>query len=203
MKSEEAKWIERVVGDIETTKNNNIALNVGSSTSYFREVAQPHIQKYVIDPLTRNGWKVINVDLKHSEGVDIVADVCSENFLKYVPSSSLVICTNLLEHVEDISLVIKNLQGCVIRHGYILITAPYKYKKHLDPIDNMFRPEPNDIANLFPQEKIDIISKQIIIIKEKKYYFEKSRYPLWGWRRLIGYYVGFKQKVSGILIRVK
>jgi len=203
MKIEESKWIKEVLNKIEVAKDNNIALNLGSSTSYFREVAQPHIQNQVLAPLIKNGWNVINVDLKYSEGVDIVGDICSENFLQNVPSASLVICTNLLEHVKDISLVIKNLLGSVIHDGYILLTVPYKFRKHLDPIDNMFRPTPNEIVNLFPQGRIDLINKKIIIIKEKQYYLEKSKYPLWGRRRLFLYYVGFKQKVSGVLIRVR
>lgn len=154
-------------------------------------------------PLIDNGWNVVNVEIKDSDGVDIVADVSSYSMLDTLPRSSFIICTNMLEHVPDISLVVKNLLEVTKDGGYILITVPYKYKKHPDPIDNMFRPSPDEIVNLFPEGAIEVLEKGIITIKDKKYYLLKSRFPFWGRRKLIGYYFGMRIKVSGILLRVK
>lgn len=96
----------------------------------------------------------------------------------------------MLEHLEDISIVIRKLLGVTEKGGYILLTVPYNYKRHLDPIDNMFRPTPEEIANLFPGDKIEVIDKRIIGISDKTYYQQKSRYPIWGYRKIIGYYFG-------------
>ncbi len=94
-----------------------------------------------------NGWSIVNVDLKAEEGVNIVADVTQSNFSAELQFSALTICTNMLEHVEDISLVIENLLKITIKGSFILLTVPYKYRKHLDPIDNMFRPNLNKLHN--------------------------------------------------------
>lgn len=203
MFKEEAQWIEEVTHNLHPLPENNTVFNLGSSTKAYRETVQPHIQKYVLLPLINNGWNVVNVDTKESDGVDVVADVCSYSLLDILSRSSLTICTNMLEHVSDISIVVKNLLGVTVSGGYVLITVPYKYRRHPDPIDNMFRPTPDEIASLFPKGAIEVIEKCSIIINEKKCYLQRSRFPIWGNRKLIGYYLGRRQKVSGILLKVK
>jgi hypothetical protein len=201
---EEAVWIESALQKIEPSVGNNLVANLGSSTAYFREVIQPHIHQHIILPLQHKGWKIVNVDLKHEDGVDIVADVTKDNFSQLVQPAALTICTNMLEHVEDINLVVTNLQKVTTKGGYILLTVPYKYKKHLDPIDNMFRPTPNEIAALFNKDNINIIDQKVIQIFDKIYYkVKKSKFPIWGYRHLLGYYLGKKHAVSGILIQMK
>lgn len=200
---EEAVWVEKALNKIKPLPNNNIVANLGSSTSYFREVIQPHIHKHIIESLKNRKWNIVNVDIKEEEGVDVVADVTKNDFSKKVNKSALTICTNMLEHVEDIAFVIQNLMAITINGGYILITVPYKYRRHLDPIDNMFRPTPDEIINLFSKEKIEIIEKKIITIEDKIYYKKKkSKYPIWGYREIIGYYLGNKHKVSGVLLKM-
>lgn len=201
---EEAIWVKQAISKIKPLANNNIVANLGSSTAYFREVIQPHIDQYIIKPLQMNGWSIVNVDLKAEDGVNIVADVTQSNFSAKLQPSALTICTNMLEHVEDISLVIENLLKITIKGGFILLTVPYKYRKHLDPIDNMFRPTPQQIAQLFNAYEIEIVDEGIIQIFDKSYYtYKKSRFPLWGYREIIGYYFGKKHAVSGILIKIK
>ena len=151
---EEAIWVEKALSKIDPLSSNNLVANLGSSTAYFREIIQPHIHRHIIIPLEQKGWNIINVDLKKEDGVDVVADVTKPNFSLLVKPAALTICTNMLEHVEDIALVVENLKKIVIKGGYILLTVPYKYKKHLDPIDNMFRPTPDEIAGLFAANEI-------------------------------------------------
>jgi len=201
---EEAIWIEKALNKILPLEHNNLVANLGSSTAYFREVIQPHIHQHIITKLKENGWHIINIDLKAEEGVDIIADVTKENFYELVQPSALTICTNMLEHVEDIGLVINNLQKITTKGGYILITVPYKYRKHLDPIDNMFRPTPDEIIALFPKDVYEVIDKGVIVIHDKKYYPKrKSRFPIWGSREIIAYTLGKRHKVSGILLKLK
>jgi len=200
---EEAVWIEQTLTKIKPLSNNNIVANLGSSTAYFREVIQPHIHNHIIIPLQNNGWKIVHVDFKKDEGVDIVADLTKEDFSNNFQPAALTICTNMLEHVEDINMAVTNLVKATCKGGYILLTVPYKYKKHLDPIDNMFRPTPDEIAQLFKQYAINIIDKKIMYIQDKEYYkVKKSRFPIWGYRDLIGYYLGKKHAVSGLLLQV-
>ncbi len=40
---EEAIWVKQAVSKIKPLAHNNMVANLGSSTAYFREVIQPHI----------------------------------------------------------------------------------------------------------------------------------------------------------------
>jgi SAM-dependent methyltransferase len=204
MFTEEAKWIENALKEVSLLNGNRKAANLGSSTTYFRKNVQPHIDRHVIQPLQRKGWKINHIDFKMEDGIDIVADVTQKSFgEEFKNAFGLTICTNMLEHVEDISMVVENLWEVTKNGGYILITVPYKYKKHLDPIDNMFRPTPEEIRLLFQPAMVKEIASSIIVIKDKEYYrIKRSRFPLWGRRELFRYHMGIKHKVSGILLKV-
>ncbi len=201
---EESLWIRKIFGQLKPNSNNNAVANLGSSTHHFRTVIQPHIQANLIEPLVKNCWHIHNIDFKKDEGVNLIADVTSQQFARdYENQFSLTVCTNMLEHVQDISAVINNLLTITITGGYILITVPYKYKLHYDPIDNGFRPKPSEIVSLFPHHSVKVIDSAVIIIHNKAYYqIKKSRFPLSGYRERIKYYLGIKHKVSGVLLQV-
>ena len=203
---EESIWIKNALQKIQPSKNIEVA-NICSSTGYFRKVLQPHIHNNVMVPLKDAGWNVLHVDMKDEPGVDLVADVTKYNFSgKFKNRFGLTICTNLLEHVENIDLVIKNLVDITCNNGYILITVPNKYKIHYDPIDNGFRPTPFEIASRFLQlgNPINVVAEDIVTIEEKAYYrIKKSRIPLWGYRDRVKYYLGNRHKVAGILLQVE
>ena len=203
---EESIWIKNALQKIQPSKNIEVA-NIGSSTGYFRKVLQPHIHNNIMDPLKEAGWNVLHVDMKDEPGVDLVADVTKHNFSgQFKNRFGLTICTNLLEHVEDIDLVIQNLVDITCNNGYILITVPNKYKIHYDPIDNGFRPTPFEIASRFLQmgNPINVVAEDIVTIEEKAYYrIKKSRLPLWGYRDRVKYHLGNRHKVAGILLQVE
>ena len=200
---EEALWIKDALQQIDPLKGNNLIANLGSSTKDFRTSVQPHIDEYILKPLAKK-WNVVNIDLKKEDGVDIVANISDPNFAnKYNNHFALTMCTNMLEHVESISDVAKNIFSVTIKNGYLLITVPYKYQLHYDPIDNAFRPTPKEIFELFTQGSVEIVSSKIIVITDKKYYpIKLSRFPIWGRRERIKYFFGFRHKVSGILLRL-
>jgi len=203
MFSEEAKWIEQALQMI-IINDDKTAINFGSSTLYFREHIQPHIQNYIFGPLEKKGWNILHVDIKKGEGIDMVADLTDASFnTSFKVKAALVICTNMLEHVTDIKLAVNNLITACKQNGYMLITVPYKYKKHLDPIDNMFRPTPAEIADLFTHANVNVIDDGIITIEDKSYYrIKKSAIPFWGYRERLLYYLGKRHKVSAVLLKL-
>jgi SAM-dependent methyltransferase len=202
---EESIWIKNALLRLKPAPSNNEVANIGSSTDYFRKIIQPHIHHNIIDTLETNGWKVLNVDMKQEDGVDLVADVTNTSFASpFKHRFALTICTNLLEHVQDINLVVSNLIAITRPGGHILITVPYKYKIHLDPIDNGLRPTPQEIYKLFSNAGDNIVDSNIISIKDKSYYrIKPSRFPLWGYRERLAYYFGKRHKTSGILFSIK
>lgn len=202
---EESLWIKEALQKIKPAGGKDEVANIGSSTDHFRKVIQPHIHQNIITTLESAGWKIFNVDMKMETGVDLVADVTKQNFAKpFKNKFALTICTNLLEHVEDISLVVKNLVAITQPGGYVLITVPYKYKIHLDPIDNAFRPTPEQIVQLFKDDVGEVIDSKIISIADiDQYKIKPSRFPLWGYRERLTYFLGKRHKTSGVLFSLK
>ncbi len=200
---EEAIWVGKMLDSIGPAKNRKVA-NIGSSTGHFRKIVQPHIHISIFDPLEKRDFIIQHIDAKKDEGVDIIEDITQPSFAtKYANNFQVVICTNMLEHVENIHAVIENLYACCMNDGFILITVPYKYKKHEDPIDNMYRPLPSEIFSLFEHGKVIEVESKVIVIQQKKYYSKKkSHFPFWGYREIVNYHIGRKHKVSGILLKV-
>ncbi|WP_153799459.1 methyltransferase domain-containing protein [Foetidibacter luteolus] len=203
MFSEEAGWIKEALKSVNNVPHKT-AGNFGSSTGYFRKHIQPHIHNFIFGPLESTGWKVQHIDIKAEEGVDVVADITAPSFShNFAGRYSLIFCTNMLEHVTNIPLVINNLLAAAEKNAYILLTVPYKYKKHLDPIDNMFRPTPERIDELFSHVSHSVVKAGIVTIHNKEYYrVKKSAFPLWGYRERMLYYVGRRHKVSALLIQL-
>ena len=73
-------------------------LNIGSSTAAFTTKAQPWIDEHVFAPMRARGVRVVNVDLKATEGVDLVGDICDAGFQQQVAAQSgtAILCSNLL-----------------------------------------------------------------------------------------------------------
>ncbi|MDZ7648863.1 MAG: hypothetical protein U5K54_17745 [Cytophagales bacterium] len=203
MFAEESSWIKDVIEKLPISTSMTVG-NVGSSSLEFRTKVQPHIHENIIKPLLEKGFKVVNIDIKKEVGVDVIGDITSASFgSEFHNQFDMMICTNLLEHVVDIGLVIDNLIKASMDNGFILITVPYKYKIHLDPIDNGFRPTPNEIAQLFSGREYTVVNSKIISIDNKlDYKIRKSRLPLWGYRERILFYFGKRNKVSGILLQM-
>jgi SAM-dependent methyltransferase len=202
---EESIWIKNALLKLKPKNGRDEVANIGSSTEHFRKSVQPHIHNNIIDTLSTAGWKVVNIDMKKEQGVDLVADVTKPGFAEqYKDRFGLTLCTNLLEHVEDIKLVARNLVAITRSDGHILITVPYKYKIHFDPIDNGFRPTPQEIVNLFNDVAESIIDSKIISISDiNQYRVKRSRFPGWGYRERLAYYFGKRHKTSGVLFSIK
>ena len=199
---EEAIWVREVLINLPLLGKK--VANLGSSTSEFRQIVQPHINKEIIIPLEDKGAIITHIDIKKDAGVDIEADLTAMDFSDAVNLIfDLVICTNMLEHVEDISLVVNNIFKICSPNAYLLITVPRRYPLHFDPIDNGFRPRPEELSALFSERvRCRIINSKVISIKDSNYYPVKhSRFPIWGYRLRIRYWLKYYYQVTGVLIQ--
>lgn len=164
MRIEEAKHIGNLVKRF--TENKEIRLlNVGSSTEEFRKKISPHIDAEIFSPLKKFDVVVTHFDLKEDVGVDISGDIFDINTqikLKSVHPNLILAC-NLLEHLnkekrEEFPLVMDRI---IEEEGMIIITVPYSYPLHLDPIDTYYRPSPSELCLLFPE--YDLIDSSLIV----------------------------------------
>ena len=147
---DEAKWIGTQISELTFQRRPIRCLNLGSSTGYYREISQPHINQYIFDPLRALG-KVTHMDIKEADGVDVACDFMDESSWSAVPvrAYDLVVCSNLLTHVADQIKVFKLIKRSVTPGGYILISAPHLYPYCADPFDAKYRPSQDDIVHCF------------------------------------------------------
>lgn len=147
---EEAQWIGENL--IKTFRKGQQILNVGSSTLHSRTVLQPHMHEFIFQPLKDQGIKVMHSDITVDEGVDLQGDFTDPDFIEQLKKSKFdgILCCNLLEHLEDRSLLVKALNDIVPEQGFLLITVPKQYPYHLDPIDTLYRPGVDEVTELFP-----------------------------------------------------
>lgn len=151
MRPNEARHIEMVLASL-AGEAMNPCLNIGSSTAHFRMVEQPHVDAHVFRPLRERGVRILNLDIKEDEGVDLVGNVLDPDFQTQLGElhPRLVMCSNLLEHLTDPIAFAHACASFVEPGGFLLITGPYSYPYHLDPIDTLYRPGPEEIRRLFP-----------------------------------------------------
>lgn len=151
----EARWLATQIGQIESGRLFPM-LNVGSQTEEFRMVDQPWIDEFIFGPLKERGLQVKHLDLQAGQGVDIVGDLSDSKFLAEIKkmSFSSVFCSNLFEHVVNREEIARLLTEVVPSGGFIILSVPYKFPYHPDPIDTMFRPSPEELATLFPNTTI-------------------------------------------------
>lgn len=159
---QEALWIRAVLGEFAPQRGT--VLDLGSSTEEFRRLQQPHIDFYVFRPLRRRGLRVIHVDAKHGDGVDVMLDLAApwsaDGPLAPAP---VVIATNLLEHVADRQLIARRIAELTLPGGLAIVTAPHVYPYHPDPIDTLFRPTPAELVALWPCE-FDVVRAETLVI---------------------------------------
>jgi SAM-dependent methyltransferase len=154
MLTTEAEWIGSLI-PILRDKNAFPLLNIGSSTLQFRKYQQPHIEKYIFDPLNKIGAKVLHLDLKANEGVDIVGSLDDNKIISDLIKFKFksIICSNLLEHVENPKILCQTMYEILQPKGLLIVTVPFLFPYHNDPIDTLFRPTVYELASLFPHMK--------------------------------------------------
>jgi len=211
----EAKWIAKQL--FLHSEEVFPLLIVGSSTAKFRKTEQPWIDEYIYKPISSKNFKVINSDIKSSEGVDVVFDYnnpdIKNEFVKLEFKS--VLCSNVLEHLSNKEEFCKLITSIIPEGNYIIVTCPYKYPYHPDPIDNKYRPTVEELARLFPYTKL--VKGEIITCRNYLYYlkinlqkllrvFVRILFPFYnprGWLIVIGYlkYLFTNFKVTCIVLK--
>lgn len=155
MRIEEARWIYQAIDRYlsPAADGPRHALNLGSGTKRSREQGKPHIHQLTIAPLIEKGYRVIHSDMIHAEGVDLIGDLFDPQFQKTLAElrPEIVMFCNILEHLprEKRGQVPHILHSILAPGGVLIVTVPYSYPYHADPIDTMYRPDPSELTALF------------------------------------------------------
>jgi hypothetical protein len=146
----ESIWIKTIINQIEINQNTYI-LNFGSQSQKTLKY-QPYIHYNVIAELQKKGAKIINFDIKEGEGIDISGNIYDyevfERLKKY--NFSYIFLFNVMEHVKEINEFCYRIQNLVKVNNMIIVTVPYDFPYHFDPIDNGLRPNVSELVKYFP-----------------------------------------------------
>lgn len=147
----ESLWFKKIIQ--QHLPEGGVVLNIGSSTKEFVEQTQPYIKKNLFDVMAAKGANIYNVDIKSAEGVDFVGDVTDAHFVEKLKTlqADLIICSNLLEHLENREVFCKALANLVVGRTKLIVSVPFSYPYHPDPIDTMYRPDPVELSKSFQQ----------------------------------------------------
>jgi len=147
----ESRWIGERLAEIPDADLFPL-LDLGSSTLDFRTEVQPYIDQAIFAPVRARGGRIWHVDAKSGAGVDLAGDLLDEAFVaqlaKLGARSALVL--SIFQHVADRQALARSVLRVVPSGGYILVSGPRRFPVHRDPIDNLFRPSPEEVHALFP-----------------------------------------------------
>lgn len=171
---EEAEWIKARLASLPLPAGARV-LDIGSSTLEYRTVHQPHITELVHRPLLARGCRLTCGDIKDGEGVDLVVDLSRRDIPAdmFAEPYDLVICSNILEHIEDRATFVGNvLRFCAAPgHLYVMCTVPRTFPYHADPIDTMYRPTTAELAGfLLEHAQGGVEAEEVIRIDDWSYY---------------------------------
>jgi len=152
MRFEEALKIRKIIKKYNAF--NNI-INLGSGNVEQLNRAKPWVSEYVFDLFEKSQAKILHVDAEDFPGVDIVQDLSQPNslsFCDHLKGSKLFILASVLEHIPKEAHVefLNRIYSKMKSKDGLIITLPYEYPYHADPIDNMYRPSPNELKKLLP-----------------------------------------------------
>jgi SAM-dependent methyltransferase len=166
MLKNEAVWFGKAARKIPRDQINNV-LDLGSSSSFFRNIRQPYINRFIFEPLSDRG-----INVQHT---DIDLDVTDKNFAKKVGklgTFNLIFACNLLEHVVNYKKAARQILSIMPEGGYLFVSCPVNFPYHPDPIDNMFRPTLSELAKLFSHAKV---VKKAMVAQNFKVMFTKRQ----------------------------
>ncbi|MBU2103291.1 MAG: hypothetical protein ABH865_07815 [Candidatus Omnitrophota bacterium] len=163
---EEALWIANFLATLRVYRGQAL-IDVGSSDERLRCLALPFVDYYIFRPLRESGVTIIYIDQREGKGVSIVCDMTSESVevLKNITPAEVVLCTSFLEHVANRDRVVQRIKELTRSGGYIIITVPYVYKYHPDPIDTLYRPSNKDLEALFTRDEYTVVESMTIEVE--------------------------------------
>lgn len=171
MYPENAAWIREHLERLPLGPGDR-ALDVGSQTLHYRTVEQPHVEREVMAPLRRLGVTITHLDAKHGEGVDVTCDLdfAGPELGERLGRFELVLFVGILAYVRSPDHVTELVSGLVAPGGWLVVTTPSRYRRTLDPRDNILRPAPDELAAMFERHGLESEAQASLRIDGSQYY---------------------------------
>jgi hypothetical protein len=168
----ESQWLKSVIEELLLPPGMKV-LNFGS-----QKLSALKYQGYIAENIYRTvalkHWQLLNFDLFPGEGVDISGDIMNDNCFSALVQHKfgVVFVFNVLEHLVDRTSICSRIEQLIPEDGYLLVSVPFKYPIHNAPIDNHFRPTPNEVLQLFPS--CTLLKSAIVIDKSFFFYIRRD-----------------------------
>ena len=119
---------------------------------------------------------ILNFDLFPGKGVDISGDIMHDDCFSALIQHKwgAVFVFNVLEHLAHRTAICSRIEQLLSKGGYLLVSVPFKYPVHNDPIDSLFRPTPDEVLQLFPS--CELVRSDIIIDKSFVFYLKSNNH---------------------------
>ncbi len=160
---------EKIGNILESYKKDDLnpVLEIGSSTHEFRNEVKPYIDKNIHSKLSNRGIKIIlsdfkpDLDIKNPED-QIIGDVFDDEvFYKMISAKPrCILLCNILEHVTNPKKLCERILQISNEKTIIIVTVPFSFPYHRDPIDTLFRPSPEELIKNFTN--VELLHKEII-----------------------------------------
>ena len=180
MHVETAAWTRAALEEIELPPGSR-ALDIGSSTSHYRTVEQPHIDEQVMAPLCARGVEIVHLDVKRAPGVDVVCDLDAADpaLAARLGEHALVLVCAVLQTLRDprraADLAVRALQP----GGHLVAHHPESARRLFDPVDNMLRMSPDALAGVFERRGLERVRADSVRIDDPRYYRGVVSRPSW------------------------
>ena len=143
----------RVVGSLLDRISPDTCINLGSGNISQLRLKKPWIEQFIFVPLQSRGVNIIHTDLVISDGVDLKIDLSSEEDLRKLEqtgNSRVFLLCNVLEHVPSAlrAVIINSVTSIMTQLDYLIVTVPFRYPYHADPIDTGYRPSATELSRV-------------------------------------------------------
>jgi hypothetical protein len=177
---ETAAWTRAALAGIELAPGSR-ALDVGSSTSQYRTVEQPHIEEQVMAPLRARGVKIVHLDAKQAPGVDVVCDLdtADAGLAASLGAHALVLVCAVLQTLRDPGRAADLAVGALAPGGHLVAHHPESARRLFDPVDHMLRMSPDELAAMFERRGLARVRADSVRIDDPRYYRGLVSRPSW------------------------
>jgi hypothetical protein len=177
---ETAAWTSAVLAEIELARGSR-ALDVGSSTSHYRTVEQPHIEEQVMAPLRARGVKIVHLDAKQAPGVDVVCDLdtADARLAERLGEHALVLVCAVMQTLRDPGRAADLAVRALAPGGHLVAHHPETARRLFDPVDHMLRMSPGALAGMFERRGLERVRADSVRIDDPRYYRGLVSRPSW------------------------
>lgn len=153
MRIQEAKFIGEALKALEV----DVCINLGAGNIVAQRSRKPWIDQQIFEPLARRGAKVIHTDSKMFPGITRIIDLSIAKSIEQISTFTgrkCILLCNVLEHVpkDHHGSMLTTISKSMNKGDSLIISVPFDYPYHADPIDNLYRPSSKELELLLDLE---------------------------------------------------